>query len=84
MSWTLALTSGVDWSTAPFAPASTVNSSRLAHGSQVEPSIVGNGEPSDLVVASRVTRWASSASRLIRVMYPVRPVSWPWNRKCVP
>src|SRR5207249_1110927 len=48
--------------------SSVVNRSLFAHGSQVDPSIPWIGLPSESVVASSVTRCATSASRLIRVM----------------
>jgi hypothetical protein len=80
-------------------PFSAVNRSRFANGSHVEPSKTSSDVvPFDSVVASSVTRCAPSASKLIRVMEPFfcadvpgeragpppRPLSWPWNRKCVP
>ena len=46
---------------------SCVNRSFFAHGSHVEPSIVGIGAPVESFVAITVTRWSVSASRLIRV-----------------
>jgi hypothetical protein len=60
--------SAVDWYTAPLAPASIVQSSRFAHGSQVEPSTADlSGTPAVVLSAINVTRWSESASRLIRV-----------------
>jgi len=47
---------------------SVVKRSRCANGSQVEPSMSAIGAPVASDVASTVTRWAWSASRLIRVM----------------
>jgi hypothetical protein len=47
---------------------SLVNSRRCANGSHVTPSIVAIAAPLVSCVARTVTRWAASASRLIRVM----------------
>ena len=68
MSSTVDGTSSVACHTPPTLPFSAVKSSRWAHGYQVEPSNVGSGLPSTSLVAISVTRWATSASRLIRVM----------------
>src|SRR5262245_53041044 len=62
--------SSVACQTPPALPFSAVNSSRCAQGYQVEPSKVGSALPVTSFVAMRVTRWAMSASRLIRVMLP--------------
>jgi hypothetical protein len=48
-------------------PFSNVNNRRCDHGYHVEPSNTGSGAPEVSVVAISVTRWATSASRLIRV-----------------
>src|SRR2546430_10956110 len=66
--------------------ASLVKSSRWAHGYQVDPSNTGSGLPRTSLIAMSVTRWATSASRLMRELKPFHPVpfSWPWKMKCVP
>ncbi|PYM18489.1 MAG: hypothetical protein DMD78_27495 [Candidatus Rokuibacteriota bacterium] len=61
-------TSSVACQTPPWLPSSAVNSRRWAQGYQVEPSKTGSGLPATSLVAISVTRCATSASRLIRVM----------------
>ena len=84
MSSTVAGTVRSDCQTPPLKPASEVNRSRCANGSQVEPSKLGRLLPEVSSVLNRVMRCLASASRLMRVMYPGVPDSWPWNRKWVP
>lgn len=69
MSRTFDGTSSVACQTPPSSllPCSAVNSSFLANGSYVDPSKVGRALPFTSVLASKVTRCAWLASRLIRV-----------------
>jgi hypothetical protein len=67
MSSTLDGTPSVAWYSGPLV-LSVVNTSRLANGSHVEPSIVARSLPFASLSAISVTRWPASASRLIRVM----------------
>ena len=68
MSSTVAGKSGVACTTEALAPLSEVNRSLCEKGYQVEPSIVGTELPFTSLIARSVTRWAPSASKLMRVM----------------